>query len=137
MYGLVREFRRRVSKEAYLPEEISADQRLFEGAKKTIVVNAYERSSEARALCIAHWGLRCSGCDMNFSDIYGPLGEGYIHVHHLIPISQIGEAYEIDPIKDLRPVCPNCHAMLHKPQQTLSIEELKEILKTSFKRSSR
>jgi 5-methylcytosine-specific restriction protein A len=57
--------------------------------------------------------------------MYGDIGKGFIHVHHLKPVSQIGETYEVDPINDLRPVCPNCHAMLHRPEETLTIEELK------------
>jgi 5-methylcytosine-specific restriction protein A len=37
--------------------------------------------------------------------------------------------YEIDVEHDLFPVCPNCHAMLHRKKgSTLSIEELKQII---------
>ena len=38
------------------------------------------------------------------------------------------DAVEVDPVKDLRPVCPNCHAMLHKQTPALNIEKLKEEL---------
>jgi predicted HNH restriction endonuclease len=48
-------------------------------------------------------------------------------VHHLRPISEIAEEYEVDPVKDLRPVCPNCHAMIHRTPQLYSIEEMKNI----------
>ena len=30
-----------------------------------------------------------------------------IQVHHLVPLSAIGKKYRVDPIRDLRPVCPN------------------------------
>ena len=104
---------------------------LFEGAKKSIVVNSYERNPIARQRCIDHWQAQCSICSFNFEAAYGLLGKGFIHVHHLTPISQIGAEYEIDPIKDLRPVCPNCHAMLHKREPPLSVDELKTIIETN------
>jgi len=99
--------------------------KLSEGAKRTVTVNSYERNSIARKLCIEHYGSVCSVCEFNFEMAYGKIGKGYIHVHHLIPVSEIGETYEIDPIKDLRPVCPNCHSMLHRDKDTLTIDELK------------
>ncbi len=100
---------------------------LFEGAKKTITVNAYERNPEAREKCLAHYKHNCVVCGFHFLRTYGELGRGYIHVHHLKQLSEVGEEYEVDPIKDLRPVCPNCHSMLHRKRPALSIEELKEI----------
>ncbi|MED0717416.1 HNH endonuclease [Aeribacillus composti] len=63
-----------------------------------------------------------------FSETCGDIDKNFIHVHHLKEISQIGEEYEIDPLKDLRPVCPNCHAILHRQKQAYTIEELKEIM---------
>jgi len=57
------------------------------------------------------------------------MGEGYTHVHHLTLLSQIAQEHEVDPVKDLRPVCPNCHAMLHTRTPPLSIEELMSALK--------
>tara|TARA_R110002096_G_scaffold380542_4_gene574473 strand:+ start:889 stop:1515 length:627 start_codon:yes stop_codon:yes gene_type:complete len=111
-----------------LPDEIIEPQRYIEGAVKRISVNSYERNPEARRKCIEHFGLNCAVCGFNFRATYGELGEGYIHVHHLRDLASIGEEYEVDPIEDLRPVCPNCHAMLHRPAVTMSIEELKGIV---------
>jgi 5-methylcytosine-specific restriction protein A len=60
---------------------------------------------------------------------YGKIGDGYIHVHHLTPLNALkGKPQKIDPIKDLRPVCPNCHEMLHKTDPPYTIERLKEII---------
>lgn len=111
-------------------EEIQdeAVETLSEGAKRTIIVNSYERNSRARHLCIQHWKPISSVCFFNFSSVYGEIGAGYIHVHHLVPVSQIGKAYKIDPIQDLRPVCPNCHAMLHSKNPPLTIAELQDII---------
>ncbi|MFC1507839.1 HNH endonuclease [Pseudomonadota bacterium] len=110
------------------PDEINDTETHIEGAKKTVTVNAYERDSEAREKCIKHWKLNCYVCGFHFEMAYGNLGKGFIHVHHLKPLSEIGHEYEVDPIEDLRPVCPNCHAMLHRKRPALSIEELKSIV---------
>ena len=112
-----------------IAEEIVAPGPVYEGAKKVITVNAYERDRTARDRCIEHWGLRCVACDFDFGETYGSIGAGFIHVHHLRPISEIGEQYRLDPVEDLRPVCPNCHAMLHRGNPVLSIEKLREIIK--------
>ncbi len=114
--------------EEQFPEEIPIEGQNFlpEGIKRIITVNTYERNSKARQKCIEYWKAICSVCHFNFEKKYGELGKGFIHVHHLIPISEIGQTYQVDPINDLRPVCPNCHSMLHRKNPPLTIDELKE-----------
>ncbi|MDP1624460.1 MAG: hypothetical protein Q8L64_01695 [bacterium] len=51
-----------------------------------------------------------------------------MHVHHLTPLSTIGAEYQVDPIKDMRPVCPNCHVVIHKKEPPLSVEKVREIV---------
>ena len=87
-----------------------------EGAKTRVEVNRYERDRRARDECIQYHGATCQVCDLDFEKRYGPIGHGFINVHHKKPLSQITDHdnYTINPIKDLVPVCPNCHAMLHK-----------------------
>ena len=118
------------------PDELSIDttEHLFEGIKRTITVNSYERNSKARELCVKHWKAICSVCDFDFEKTYGELGNGFIHVHHLIPISQVGKTYQVDPINDLRPVCPNCHSMLHRENRTLEINDLNNIISQTTSR---
>jgi 5-methylcytosine-specific restriction protein A len=115
------------------PEELpeSNHSQIFEGVKKTVTVNTYERNPRARSICVNHWQPICQVCNINFFKAYGEIGKNFIHIHHLIPVSQIGNSYEIDPIKDLIPVCPNCHAMLHKKNPPFTINELREILYTN------
>ena len=88
----------------------------------------YERNREARDRCIEAKGCKCAVCGMDFEQTYGDIGKGFIHVHHLIPISSIAEDYVIDPINHLVPVCPNCHNMLHRKDPPYTPEELKEII---------
>ncbi len=114
------------------PDQVDSDISYFEGQTKQILVNAYERNAKARAKCIDHYTAVCCVCEFDFLKKYGGLGTGFIHVHHLIELSSIGDAYEVDPIKDLRPVCPNCHAMLHRRKPAYSIQELKDIIETAI-----
>jgi 5-methylcytosine-specific restriction enzyme A len=107
----------------------SSKSKYIEGAKKEVIVNAYERDSAARAKCLDIHGYKCSVCNFDFLKEYGELGRNYIHVHHITDLSSIGKEYDVDPRNDLIPVCPNCHSMLHrdaKPART--VEALKSIL---------
>lgn len=106
--------------------------KLFEGTRKQITANKYERNTRARIECLAHYGYDCVICGFNFKKQYGDLGSEYIHVHHLKPVADIGTEYEINPILDLRPVCPNCHVMLHTRKPPYSIEELKQKIQDQF-----
>lgn len=109
-----------------LAEEIETNEAYYEGATKKIVINAYERNSNARMVCIEHYGATCCVCGFNFEKVYGNIGKGFIHVHHIVPIANIKKEYILDPIKDLRPICPNCHSIIHRNKKTLTIEQLKE-----------
>lgn len=111
-----------------IPEEVSTPEKFSEGASRLIHVNAYERNPAARQACIDHYGSRCAVCEHSMADLYGKVAEGIIHVHHLTELATIGEKYEVDPIADLRPVCPNCHAVLHSRSPALSISKLRKLL---------
>lgn len=106
------------------PDEVAPDV-YPEGAKKLVTVNAYERNIKARDKCIEHWGINCQGCGINFELVYGSIGKMFIHVHHIKPISEIGEAYEVDPINDLIPLCPNCHSMVHRAKTQMTVTDIK------------
>lgn len=100
----------------------------WEGAVLRITVNRYERDSDARKRCIDYYAPRCVVCGFDFEERYGELAAGFIHVHHLKPLSEIGERYQIDPIRDLRPVCPNCHAVIHIGGLTRTIDEVRDLI---------
>jgi 5-methylcytosine-specific restriction protein A len=114
-----------LKEEPIYPEEIVNSEKLYEGIPKAILINAYERNPVARSICIGHYGVQCVVCGFDFEKKYGDIGKGFIHVHHLTQLSEIGQGYEVDPVNDLRPVCPNCHAMLHKRNPPYTIAELK------------
>ncbi len=108
-----------------LADEVPTAERFWEGALRRITVNAYERDVTARRACLAHFGTACRVCGFDFGVSYGELGSGFIHVHHTIPLSHVRTGYAVDPKRDLIPVCPNCHAMLHQTSPPLTVAELK------------
>lgn len=107
------------------PEEIPVATTHAEGSLRQVFVNAYERSSAARTACLAKYGHTCSVCGFDFEKTYGSIGKDFIHVHHLKEIASIAQNYQVNPVQDLRPVCPNCHAMLHRKTPAYTIDELK------------
>jgi 5-methylcytosine-specific restriction protein A len=112
-----------------LPEDyIDEISKLYEGKKGRYLTNSYERNPKARARCLERYGYKCIICGFDFERIYGEIGKGIIHVHHIKKISEISGEHEIDPEKELVPVCPNCHTVIHSKKEMYTIEEMKEII---------
>jgi len=124
-YDLIKDY----SDEIIYADEVESGIEYSEGKTKQVLINSYERNPIARKKCIEFYGVKCQVCEFNFEDKFGDLGKDFIHVHHIVDISMIGKEYSVDPIKDLIPVCPNCHSMLHKRKPAYAIEELKKIMK--------
>ena len=100
----------------------------YEGALTNVRINKYERNPLARRMCIEHYGCFCNVCKFDFFLRYGDWGKNYIHVHHLIPIASVKEEYILNPENDLIPICPNCHSMIHRKKQMITIEDLKALI---------
>jgi len=105
-----------------------------EGASTTVEVNRYERDSRNRNMALGIHGYSCQVCDFNFANTYGSLGEGYAIVHHVIPVSRLGNNYVLNPESDLAVVCANCHCMLHAEDPPLFPAELKQRIKSHHPR---
>lgn len=100
-----------------------------EGSKKYIYTTRYERDPLLREQAIKIHGLSCMVCGFNFLETYGELGRGFIHVHHISPLSITGE-HSVNPKTDLAILCPNCHSMIHREKsRVLTIDELKQHIK--------
>ncbi len=110
------------------PEELPTSPTYVEGLGRQVMVNAYERNEKARQKCLEHHGYACVCCGCVLADSYGEIARNFIHVHHLVPISEIGHSYVINPVNDLVPVCPTCHAIIHRRNPPLSIDEVKALL---------
>jgi hypothetical protein len=110
---------------------------LTEGAPTSVLVTAYERNGFARQKCIEHYGPECVVCHFSFEATFGEQAAGYIHVHHIKAVSTRGGSYEVDPIRDLRPICPNCHAVIHRRRPPYSIAAIKRMRRYTLTRSDR
>lgn len=106
-----------------------------EGKERYVHSVGYERSRDGRQKCLDHYGYICAICGMDFEKVYGDIGHEFIEVHHIIPVSQRGGAYKLDPIKDLRPLCSNCHSMIHRTNPVMTIDELKALYDNNRKNS--
>lgn len=104
--------------------------KLTEGAMTEVSFDRYERNRTAREACLAAHGTTCAICGFNFAKTYGPDFAGIIQVHHIVPLHERAGEHVVDPVRDLIPVCPNCHAALHsKPGSTYLPDELRELMR--------
>jgi 5-methylcytosine-specific restriction enzyme A len=110
------------------PEEVTG---FPEGAATQVMVNKYERDPRNRSAAISIHGYFCLACGFDFKKIYGELGSNFIIVHHVVPVSQIGSDYVINPAKDLITLCANCHAMIHRQNPPLSLEQLQSLIRAT------
>ncbi|HET6882607.1 MAG TPA: HNH endonuclease [Pirellulales bacterium] len=112
-------------------------QQFREGSVQRSLATRYERKRGARDACIAHHRALCGGrtlcgiCGFEFAAAYGDEMAGFIHVHHVNQLSDrqwTGQEMS-DPIKDLIPLCPNCHAVVHHkdPPYSYSVEEVRQL----------
>lgn len=103
---------------------------LSEGTPRTINVIQYERNKRARQRCLDRWGFRCVACGIAFAGIYGADFANCIHTHHLVPVASRKKTYRLNPETDLRPLCPNCHAVAHHTSDTpLAIAAIKSFIR--------
>lgn len=109
-----------------LPEESDEDEVFYEG--RQISVRTYERNQYAREECLKYHSSRCQVCEQYMSDIYGPTALGLIEVHHRKPFGGVDRSRPVKPKEDLIPVCPNCHAVIHRRKPPYTIEEVKVFL---------
>ena len=125
---------RRTSK---LPEEMPNGVSYKEGAVRRIWIDARERDPAVRNACLEAHGKSCAVCGMTFAEEYGDQAAEIIHVHHLNPLSQTSGERPVDPKTELRPVCPNCHAVIHQAEERmLSIDDVKKMRAESSRRKN-
>ncbi len=122
-------------REANIMEPVFADEiELVEGEKTQVTINHYERNPIARKKCIEHFGCQCGVCGIDFGEMYGKRFEGKIHVHHINPVHLSEGETIVDPIKDLIPVCPNCHMIIHSKKDGIySIDTVKGMIRRASK----
>lgn len=90
------------------------DEKLTEGKKKKVLKETGK--------------LKCEVCDFDFYEKYGELGKGFIECHHTIQLSTY-KSKQNTKLSELALVCSNCHRMLHRNREDMSINKLKGIIK--------
>jgi 5-methylcytosine-specific restriction protein A len=83
-----------------------------------------EKLAEAREANGGRLVCEVPNCGFDFREQYGALGDGFAHVHHLIPLAQApADGYNVR-LSELAVVCANCHAMIHRGGQCRPLEGL-------------
>ena len=83
------------------------------GARIQLPANRHEHDAGARRICLAFHGPVCAACALDPEERYGPGAQAVLQVHHLVPPAGLGPGYVLDPVADLVPLCPTCHAVAH------------------------
>lgn len=109
---------------------IHYDEIISEGESKNVKTKSYERSYKLRNAAIEHFShngiIICDCCGFEFKSFYGEkYGASCIEIHHMKPIFQYNSmsvTQTIDEaLKNLLPVCPNCHRVIHKNNITADV----------------
>jgi 5-methylcytosine-specific restriction protein A len=102
----------------------------IEGDLTQTLINKRERNPRNRLLCLSIHGDSCGVCKSNPKIDFGTILGEILEVHHIEPLSEIEAAKVYDPKKDLIPLCPNCHRMIHKRKPAYTPDELRELIKS-------
>ena len=112
----------------------SEQEKFVEGGIQEVTLELRKRNPKLKFLAIEKYGENCQVCGFNFGEFYGEIGEGYIELHHLEPLSNRYSEAETS-VEDVALVCANCHRILHRNgAKPLSITELQKSLKSYSKR---
>jgi len=109
---------------------------LHEGFKRSTTFAKHERSKKNREAAIQKHGVVCFGCQKAMAEIYGKIADGYIHIHHVQPISEYSSARKPN-INELVPLCPNCHAVVHLEKPPITIEQLQKLISKAENKKTR
>lgn len=109
-----------------------------EGVEHQYNLTKKERNPELRRKCIEYykqmWNghIRCLCCGFEFGKAYENVGDGYIEIHHVNPHHTFDGEHTVDPVKELIPLCSNCHSMIHRVKgagECMTLENLKSLYK--------
>ncbi|OGA51638.1 MAG: hypothetical protein A3F74_10650 [Betaproteobacteria bacterium RIFCSPLOWO2_12_FULL_62_58] len=112
-------------------DEVTRESVFVEGATTQVLVNRFERNVQAREKCLEVHGYVCKACGIDFEKTYGGIGKHCMHVHHVVPIGSVRKEYQLSPEKDLVPLCPNCHYMIHRREPPFTVAEIRAMIRAN------
>ena len=108
---------------------------ISEGRIEMVKKYAKKRSKALRDAAVKYYTrnghIECCACSLEFSSHYGAIGKNYIEIHHLNPICEYDGEVRLDldeAIRELRPLCANCHRVVHLHNPILSIQAVQDAL---------
>lgn len=111
------------------------EEEINEGLSQETTTKTRTRSTKLRKYALKYYTqknqIKCTVCNFNFAKTYGQYGQQYIEFHHIKPIATYDKkglkTNLKQAINNLRPVCANCHRIIHRHHLTL--KELQKALK--------
>jgi 5-methylcytosine-specific restriction protein A len=128
----------RANLDAIAPADAEADEPDITDAPEGTVLTRMHRVRERSAKLVnakkasalkEHGKLTCEGCGFDFAATYGSHGDGFIECHHTKPVHTLRKGQRTN-VAELVLVCSNCHRMIHRRAQWLTMDELRGLLAT-------
>ncbi|OOB80263.1 MAG: hypothetical protein BEN19_05830 [Epulopiscium sp. Nuni2H_MBin003] len=101
----------------------------FETVKKPDETIQKEKWNELKKACLEYYGASCEICSIDYGYTYGDKFEKLMDVHNLKSTTKEWDNLDVNPEKDLIPICHNCHTILHSKFPNYTVEQVKEMLK--------
>jgi predicted HNH restriction endonuclease len=97
-----------------------------EGHRMLRTANPAARSEALRKMALKIHGSSCAACGLDFHYRYKALARDCIELHHVVPVSS---GIRKSTIKDLVPLCPNCHRVAHTEHPPLPVSAVRRMLR--------
>jgi 5-methylcytosine-specific restriction protein A len=112
---------------------MATDDGVLEGQTLYKLHKVFERDrkivEQKKKQALSRFGkIACEVCVFVFYEFYGEIGKNFIECHHRTPLAKL-KAETKTSLDSLALVCSNCHRMLHSRIDTVSVEELKVMIK--------
>jgi 5-methylcytosine-specific restriction protein A len=93
-------------------EHIAVEGRVLERLHRFRERDRRLRQEKLKSVLRAGGALACEVCGFDFAQRFGTHGDGYIEVHHVVPLHETGTSET--RLTDLALLCANCHRMSHR-----------------------
>lgn len=121
-----------------LPKEISTEKCVVPSAEKVDTEVIPDHASDTMQLdykerikkeCLDYYGAICDICGFDYGYTYGESYEHYIGVHNVTGVEGDEILPDTDPIKDIIPICHNCHHIIHSKTPPIPVDKMRKMIK--------